>query len=159
MVNKENIVAELLSLKDALLNHSSGALWAVLHVDLGRIPLHTSHQIRGDKQTESQSWFSDLHQNVFFQLWIKKNPGNSNWTFLLYWPFFHRSSLMTSFSEGTACQRDFWQGTRLTKLGTSTAKQQCVPPCHTECCYWVSDAGLYTVLHFRSFWAFGSPVL
>lgn len=34
MVNKENIVAELMSLKDALLNRSSGALRAVLHAVL-----------------------------------------------------------------------------------------------------------------------------
>jgi len=61
MVNKENIVAELMSLKDALLNRSSGALGAVLHaVLLWQIweEQHftgSSHQTRGDKQTANRS--------------------------------------------------------------------------------------------------------
>lgn len=145
-----------MSLKDALLNHSSGALGAVLHaVLLWQIweEQHftgSSHQTRGDKQTANQSWFfffSNLNQNAFFFQTVdkKKNkikPQEIPIELSYFLDQLPQKLPHDFISEGTACQRDCWQGTM---PGSPTAKQQCVPLCNTECCYWVSDAAVCTL--------------
>lgn len=99
------------------------------------------------QQTKVDFFFSNLNQNAFFFQTVdkKKNkikPQEIPIELSYFLDQLPRQLPHDFISEGTACQRDCWQGTM---PGSPTAKQQCVPLCNTECCYWVSDAAVCTL--------------